>query len=100
MDDHRIIRLFIDPETRAVLEERRLKDEDLQKTISEAENTGNKFIHPGNNHFLAGMRQGSVSVWVEYALREDGFEIYKAYHYRLTISAWDLKTGQARSAPV
>jgi glutamate synthase (NADPH) small chain len=100
MDDHHKIRLVIDPETRAVLEKRRLRDEDIQKTLAQAEKTGKKFIHPDNSHFLAGVRQDAVSVWVEYAPREDGFEIYKAYQYRLTISAWDLKTGRTRSEPV
>ncbi len=100
MDDHNPVRLFITPEVRAVLEERRLRDEDIQKTLFEAEKSGNKFIHPDTNHFLAGLRQGAVSVWVEYSPREDGFEIHKAYQYRLTISAWDLKTGSARSDPI
>lgn len=100
MDDYKRIRLFIAPEIKAVLEKRRLKDEDIQKTLSEAEKTGKKFVHPENNHFLAGLRQGAVSVWVEYRPREDGFEIHKAYQYRLTISAWDLKTGRTRSDPV
>ena len=100
MDDHKQIRLFVAPQTKAVLEKRRLGDEEIQKTLFEAEKTGKKFIHPDTNHFLAGLRQGAVSVWVEYSPRDDGFEIHKAYQYRLTISAWDLKTGSSRSDPI
>ena len=100
MDDHKQIRLFVAPEIKSLLEKRRLKDEDIQKTVFTAEKTGKKFVHPDNHHFLAGMRQDAVSVWVEYSPREDGFEIHKAYQYRLTISAWDLKTGNARSDPI
>ncbi|WP_419659148.1 uncharacterized protein Dvar_80310 [Desulfosarcina variabilis str. Montpellier] len=100
MDDHRQMHLFIAPEVNAVLEKRRLGKEDIQKTLFEAEKTGKKFVHPDNAHFLAGMRQGAVSVWVEYSPREDGFEIHSAYQYRLTLSAWDLKKGQTRSDPI
>jgi hypothetical protein len=100
MDDHNQVRLFIAPEIKAVLEKRRLKEEDLKKTLFEAEKTGKKFVHPDTNHFLSGMRQGTVSIWVEYSPREGGFEIHKAYQYRLTISAWDLKTGNSLSDPV
>lgn len=100
MDTTTEIRLFIDPEVRAVLDKRRLSDADIQKTLAGAEQTGKKFVHPQTNHFLAGMRQDAVSIWVEYSPREDGFEIHNAYQYRLTISAWDLKTGRTRSDPI
>jgi glutamate synthase (NADPH) small chain len=100
MNDHRQINLIIAPEIKAVLEKRRLGDEDIQKTLFEAEKTGNKFVHPDSSHFLAGMRQDAVSVWVEYSPREDGFEIHSAYQYRLTVSAWDLKNGKTRSNPI
>jgi hypothetical protein len=99
MNNNKKIHLYIESKVRSILEKRRLRDEDIEKTISEAEKTGKKFVHPVSKHFLAGMRQDNVSVWVEYGLREDGFEIYRAYQYRLTISAWDLKTGQALSEP-
>ena len=96
MDDHQQIRLFLGPDIRAVLERRRLTDEDLQKTLSQGEKTGRKFVHPLTGRFLAGVRQGSVTVWVEYGTREDGYEIYSAYQHRVEISAWDFKTGRTR----
>ncbi|GAB6908135.1 conserved hypothetical protein [Desulfosarcina cetonica] len=96
MEEHKQIRLFIAPDVRAELEKRRLGDEEIQKTLAEAEKTGKKFVHPATGHFLAGARQNTVSVWVEYAPREDGFDIHKAYQYRLEIFAWDLKTGKTR----
>ncbi len=96
MDDHKQIRLFVDPGVRAVLEKRRLRDEDLRKTLFEAEQTGKKFVHPRTGHFLAGMRQGKVTVWAEYSPREDGFEIYSAYEHRVEISSWDYGTGSKR----
>ncbi|MDD5207560.1 MAG: hypothetical protein PHS17_19175 [Desulfobacterales bacterium] len=96
MGDHCQIRLFIDPEVRTILEHRRLKDEDLQKTLSEAEQTGKKFVHPHTAHFLAGVRQGSVTVWVEYNPHEDGFKIHSAYQHRVEVDAWDYKAGRTK----
>jgi glutamate synthase (NADPH) small chain len=96
MDDCKQIRLFVGPDVKAVLEKRRLKDEELQKTVSQAEKTGQKFVHPLTGRFLAGVRQGSATVWVEYGPREDGYEIYSAYQHRVEISAWDFKTGHTR----
>jgi hypothetical protein len=96
MSDHEKIRIFVDPEVRAVLERRRLKEEDLQKTVSEAERTGRKFVHPRTGRFLACVRQDSVTVWVEYGPQDEGFEIYSGYQYRLEVAAWDFKTGRTR----
>jgi len=96
MEDQNQIHLFVTPEVRAVLESRRLRDEDIRKTISESEQTGKKFVHPETGHFLAGVRQGPVTVWVEYSPSKDGFEIFKAYQHRVKIAAWDLKTGSTR----
>ena len=96
MDDHKKIRLLVEPDVRALLEKRRLTDEDLQKTIVAAEQMGKKFVHPKTGHFLAGVRQNTVTVWVEYGPCDLGFEIFKAYQHRVEISAWDLKTGQTR----
>ena len=96
MEDSKPIRLFVDSEIRILLEKRRLEDADLRKTISEAEKTGKKFIHPQTGHFLAGVRQGSVTIWVEYGVRQDGYEIYSAYNHRVEVFAWDLKTGRTR----
>jgi hypothetical protein len=96
MEDLNQIRLFVAPEVRTVLENRRLRDDEIRKTISEAEQTKQKFVHPETGHFLAGMRQGSVTVWVEYSPQTDGFVVFKAYQHRVEINAWDLKTGRTR----
>ena len=96
MQEHNEIRLFVAPDVRAELEQRRLGDAEIQKTIAAAEGSGKKFVHPATGHFLAGTRQNTVTVWVEYTPREDGFEIFKAYQYRLEIHSWDLGKGQTR----
>jgi hypothetical protein len=80
------IKLVISPEVKAVLEKRRLKEDDLRKTIRHAEQTGQKFEHPHNRHFLAGLRPYFVTVWVEYSPRHDGYEVHSAYQHRVKVT--------------
>jgi glutamate synthase (NADPH) small chain len=86
MDDYHMVRLIMTAEVKAMIQNRRLKDEDIQKTIFQAETTGQKFVHPENGHFLAGVRPYFVTVWVEYTLREEGYEIQTAYQHRVKIT--------------
>ena len=89
MEAHQKLKLFISPEVKAVLERRRLKEEDIQKTIWEAEQTGRKFAHHRTGHLLAGARPYFVTVWVEYTPLNDGFEIHSAYQHRVKITGED-----------
>ena len=86
MDDYQQIKLIIEPETEVLLEKRRLKHQDIQKTIYRAEQTGEKFVHPETGHYLAGVRPYFVTVWVEYGPHEDGFVVFSAYQHRVKIT--------------
>lgn len=87
---------MVKPEVRAILKKRRISDKDIKKTLFAAERTSQKFVHSENGHFLAGVRQKNVSVWVEYSLVDNGYEIFNAYQYRAKILAWDFKSGHTR----
>jgi hypothetical protein len=86
MEKHPTIKLFISPEVKTLLDKRRLKEDDLRKTIQHAEQTGQKFEHPPSGHFLAGLRPYFVTVWVEYSPRDDGYEVHSAYQHRVKVT--------------
>lgn len=86
MEDHPLIRLKIAPELSAVLDKRRLKEADICNTIFQAEQTGQKFVHPHTGNFLAGVRPYFVTVWVEYRPLGDGYEVLSAYQHRVKIT--------------
>jgi hypothetical protein len=87
MEEHRQVSLIISPEVRAILDERRLVDEDLQKTIFAAEQTGGKFVHPREeDRFLAGMRPYFVTVWVDYTTTPQGYVVHTAYKHRVKVT--------------
>ena len=96
MESHKQVRLFVEPEVRNILEKRRISDKEIQKTLFAAEHTSQKFVHSKNGHFLAGVRQKNVSIWVEYSPIDNGYEIFNAYQYRAKILAWDFKSGHTR----
>ena len=87
MAAHRKIRLYLSKELRDVLEARRITEEDVQKTIVQAEATGRKFVHPRTGRFLAGVRPYFVTFWVEYSAKDEGFEVHSAYQHRVKITS-------------
>ena len=86
MEDHREVKLVISPEVREVLEARAIRDEDLQKTIFQAEQNAEKFVHPETGRFLAGVRPYFVTFWVEYDITPEGYLVHSAYKHRVKIT--------------
>jgi Fe-S oxidoreductase len=86
MEDHRKIVLHVAREVQALLEERRILIEDLQKVIHHAETTGAKLIHPKTGHFKASFKPYKVTFWVEYSPSGDGCIVHNAYSHRMEVS--------------
>jgi glutamate synthase (NADPH) small chain len=86
METYQDIRLIMEAEVWELMEKRRLKEDDLRRTIAHAENTDEKFVHPETGHFLEGARPYFVTVWVEYQPREDGYLVFSAYQHRVKIT--------------
>ena len=86
MEDHRKIVLHVAREVQALLEERRILIEDLQKVIHHAETTGAKLIHPKTGHFKASYKPYKVTFWVEYSPSGDGCIVHNAYSHRMEVS--------------
>jgi hypothetical protein len=86
MEDHRKIVLHMTPEVRALLEERRILVEDLQKVIHRAETTGARLVHPKTGHFKASFKPYKVTFWVEYSPADEGYIVHNAYSHRMEVS--------------
>ncbi len=81
------IELYISDDTRARLDARRILVEDVQRVVHHAEETGEKLCHSVSGRFLASHRARTVTVWVEYSPRGEGFDIYNAYGHRMTVES-------------
>lgn len=85
MEEHQTIRLILSSEVQTLLDERRILVEDLQKTVLQAEKTGQRFRHPGTGRYKASFKPYKATFWIEYTPRENGFEIHNAYAHRMEV---------------
>jgi Fe-S oxidoreductase len=83
--DHRRIVLRISPDVAAVLESRRILEEDIQKVIQHAQGGGPWFYHPDTGHILASFRPYQATFWVAYSRAADGFSVHNAYAHRMEV---------------
>ena len=68
------------PEVSALMEERGVRDEDVQKAIEEAESSGEKMYKPDTPDCLAKAQCDEAWVFVEYAvLGDDNYKVNRAY---------------------
>jgi glutamate synthase (NADPH) small chain len=79
------IDLYISDDIQTRLDTRRILLEDVQRVVHHAEATGEKLCHSISGRFLASHRARTVTVWVEYSPRDEGFEIHNAYGHRMTV---------------
>jgi len=79
------VQLIIADEVKTLLDTRRILVEDIQQAIYHAEHTEEKLCHDSSGHFLAFFRPRAVTFWVEYSLRDSGFEVHNAYSHRMAV---------------
>jgi len=75
----------ISPEVEALLEERGVREEDVQRVILHGEETGNIFLHPSTGRLTAYFRPGNTTYWVEYEREGGTFRVIRAYSHRMLI---------------
>jgi len=69
------------------MEEKGVRDEDVQTVIAEAEASGDKLYKPDTSDCLAKFRCGESWVFVEYtALSDDNYKINRAYSMKTTFA--------------
>lgn len=85
MESYENYPLLLDPEIRAVLENRLILEEDVQKVIEHAETSGEKFVNRENNHTLASYKPNLITYWVEYTVENKVYRIYDAYSHRMVL---------------
>ncbi len=85
---HERITLMIDPEVRAMIDARRILNDDLRRVVYAAQKQRQWFAHPETGHVLATQRIGYATFWVEYApLPEspDTYRIHRAWAHRMAV---------------
>ena len=86
MPPYAAIKLVIPPDVRETLEKRRILDEDLQRIIYEAENSGSSLVQAGTGRLTACLRPFQATIWAEYSPAPGGFVIHNAYSHRMRVT--------------
>ncbi|MEN6471061.1 MAG: pyridine nucleotide-disulfide oxidoreductase/dicluster-binding protein, partial [Clostridiaceae bacterium] len=78
--------LKISGAVRAILEDRLITERSVRAVIAAAESTKKRLKRPSDGHFIASLRPGIITYWVEYGMEDRVFIVYNAYSHRVDIS--------------
>lgn len=84
-ESYESIQLIIAQDVQALLEDRLILVEDLQRVIEYAERTGQKLLNPDTGRLLAHFKPTRVTYWVEYSPQGKAFVIHNAYSHRMEL---------------
>lgn len=77
------VELEVSDEVRELLESRHILDDEVKMVIHNAETSGEKLYQPGTNRYLAKLRVGNATFYVEYSATEGGsYIVHTAYSHR------------------
>ncbi len=79
-------RLHIPESVAAMLEERRILEDDLRQVIFRSKQDGRCFIHGGDGRRIASAELGEVTFWVEFREERGAFTVLKAWSHRMRIA--------------
>jgi NADPH-dependent glutamate synthase beta subunit-like oxidoreductase len=77
--------LLISEELRQLLEKRMILEQDVQRVLSHAEETGERIEDQATGHTLASLRVACVTYWVEYTERDGEVELHDAWSHRMEV---------------
>lgn len=76
---------MVDPQVEALLEERRITEEEIRNVIESADSARSVFTHSLTGRCLASLSLPNATTWVEYSRDADSFRVYSAYTHRMKI---------------
>ena len=79
------LRLVISEPVAALLEERRILEDDIRRVLFQAKEQGRHFTHGEDGRRVASERLGEVTFWVEYREENETFHISRAWCHRMLI---------------
>jgi hypothetical protein len=82
-EGYETIKLQKSAQVSELLQSRHILDDEVKMVIDNAEFTGGKLYQPGSNKYLAKLRIGEVTFYVEYSVAgETTYEVHTAYSHR------------------
>jgi Fe-S oxidoreductase len=79
------IGLVITDEVAALMEQRRIVEDDIRQVLVQVEQGGSCFAHRGDDRRIASARLGEVTFWLEYQQRGGRYHIDRCWSHRMVI---------------
>lgn len=79
------IKLQVTDAVKQLLEERHIAEDEVKQVIDNAETEGKKLYQPEANRYLAKLRIGKATFYVEYAIEEDRYLVKAAYAHKAEV---------------
>lgn len=76
------IKLQVSSEVKQLLEERHILEDEVRQVIHHAETGGDKLYLPDENRYLAKLRIGKATFYVEYAIEQGSYIVGSAYAHK------------------
>jgi hypothetical protein len=80
------IKLQISDEIKQRLEDRHILEDEVKQVIHHAETEGEKLYEPNANRYLAKLRIGEATFYVEYSIGEEDYIVRSAYAHKSEIA--------------
>lgn len=77
--------VLIPEELKQLLERRMILEQDVQRTVDYAEQSGDRIEDASTGRRLASLRVACVTYWVEYSEQAGAFVVYDAYSHRMEV---------------
>ena len=79
------IKLELSDEVKQQLEDRHILEDEVKQVINNAETAGEKLYQPDENRYLAKLRIGEATFYVEYAIEGDKYVVNSTYAHKAEI---------------
>ena len=79
------IKLQVSNETKQLLEERHILEDEVRQVIHHAETEGEKLYLPDENRYLAKLKIGKATFYVEYSVEDGNYTVRSVYAHKAEI---------------
>lgn len=79
------IKLQVSSEAKQLLEERHILEDEVRQVIHHAETEGEKLYLPDENRYLAKLKIGKATFYVEYSVEDGNYIVRSVYAHKAEI---------------
>ncbi|MFC1907088.1 hypothetical protein ACFLW8_03270 [Chloroflexota bacterium] len=82
------VKLELSDEVKQILEDRHILEDEVKQVIDNAETEGTKLHRPDEDRYLAKLKIGDATFYVEYSIKDDSYAVSTAYAHKAETKEW------------